>query len=351
MSREIKYSEAINEAFDQCMAEDQAVYLMGLGVPDEKGVFGTTLGLEQKYGSGRVMDMPTAENGMTGVAIGSALVGMRPIITHQRVDFALLSVDQIVNQAAKWHYMFGGRMHVPLVIRMLVGRGWGQGPQHSQSLHAWFMHTPGLKVVAPATPYDAKGLLAASIADNNPVVFFEHRWLHNMIGPVPEELYSVPIGQARVARSGNDLTIVALSHMTVEALRAAEILKTQGIGVEVIDVRTLRPLDETMILKSVKKTGRLVVADISWKSCGFSAEIIAIVAERALSDLKSAPRRIAYPDCPAPTTRALANHYYPLVDDIVGTVKDVLGLSHEKALLDSPSTLLDVPDLSFTGPF
>ena len=232
MSRELKFFQAINEAIDLCMAKDPAVYIMGLGVPDPKGVFGSTLGLQGKYGSTRVMDMPTSENGMTGVAIGSALVGMRPIMTHQRIDFALLAMEQIVNQAAKWHYMFGGRMSVPLVIRMIIGRGWGQGSQHSQSLQSWFAHIPGLKVVMPTTPYDAKGLLISSIEDNNPVVFIEHRWLYNISGHVPEGVYRVPLGQARVIKKGNDLTIVATSYMTLEALRAAEMLTEDGIRAE-----------------------------------------------------------------------------------------------------------------------
>ena len=261
MDREIKFDQAINEAIDQCMAEDPAVYIMGLGVPDPKGIFGSTLGLQQKYGSARVMDMPTSENGMTGVAIGSALVGMRPIMAHQRIDFALLAVEQIVNQAAKWHYMFGGQMNVPLVIRMIIGRGWGQGPQHSQSLHAWFAHVPGLKVVMPTTPYDAKGLLIASVEDNNPVIFIEHRWLYNIVGHVPEEVYRVPLGRARVARQGKDLTIAAISYMVLEALRAADMLAADGIHAEVIDIRSLKPLDDELILKSVRKTGHLIVVE------------------------------------------------------------------------------------------
>ncbi|MBI3267039.1 MAG: alpha-ketoacid dehydrogenase subunit beta, partial [Chlamydiae bacterium] len=282
MPRELKFFEAIHEAFDLCLAKDPHVYIMGLGVPDPKGIFGTTLGLQEKYGSDRIMDMPTAENGITGVALGSALVGMRPILTHQRIDFAILAMEQMVNQAAKWHYMFGGRASVPLVVRLIVGRGWGQGPQHSQSLQSWFAHIPGLKVVMPVTPYDAKGLLISSIEDNNPVIFIEHRWLHNISGPVPEEMYRVPLGKAKVAREGKDVTVVAISYMVLEALRAAEVLAEEGIQLEVVDVRTLYPLDETLILHSVRKTGRLIVADTSWKSFGASAEIIALVAEKAM---------------------------------------------------------------------
>ncbi len=208
-SRKLRFFQATKEAVDLCMAKDPAVYVMGLGVPDPKGIFGTTLGLQQKYGSARVMDMPASENGMTGVAIGSALVGMRPIITHQRLDFALLAVEQIVNQAANWHYMFGGKTSIPLVIRMIIGRGWGQGAQHSHDLQAWFAHIPGLKVVMPATAYDAKGLLISSIEDNNPVIFIEHRWLFNITYYVPEGIYHVPLGRARLIREGTVVTVTA----------------------------------------------------------------------------------------------------------------------------------------------
>ncbi|HEY9765762.1 MAG TPA: alpha-ketoacid dehydrogenase subunit beta, partial [Chroococcales cyanobacterium] len=218
--RELTYSQAINEALDQALERDPSVYLIGEGVPDPKGIFGTTLGLQEKFGSARVMDMPLSENGMTGVAVGSALMGLRPVMVHQRLDFALLALDQIVNHAAKWHYMFAGQQSVPLVIRLILGRGWGQGPQHSQSLHSWFAHIPGLKVVMPTTPHDAKGLLMKSIEDDNPVIFIEHRWLHDIKGEVPTEPYGVALGSCRVAREGKDLTIVSASYMTLEALKA-----------------------------------------------------------------------------------------------------------------------------------
>lgn len=352
MSRELKFFQAINEAIGLCMAKDPSVYIMGLGVPDPKGIFGTTLGLQQKYGSTRVMDIPASENGMTGVAIGSALVGMRPIMTHQRLDFTLLALDQIVNQAAKWHYMFGGQMRVPLVIRMIIGRGWGQGPQHSQSLQAWFAHVPGLKVVMPATSYDAKGLLIASVEDDNPVIFIEHRWLYNITGTVPEGIYRVPLGQGKIVKEGSDLTIVAVSYMTLEALRAAEMLAADGIKAEVIDIRTLRPLDETLILDSVRKTGRLIVADTGWKTFGVSAEIIARVVEEGFSQLKSPPVRVALPDCHAPTTPALANHYYPRAVHVAAAARKMLGLANNDSVPPpAASILLDVPDASFTGPF
>ena len=351
-NRELTFFQAINEAIDLCMSKDSAVYVMGLGVPDPKGVFGSTLGLQQKYGSMRVMDMPASENGMTGVAIGSSLIGMRPILTHQRIDFALLAMEQMVGQAAKWHYMFGGQMSVPLVIRLIIGRGWGQGPQHSQNLQAWFAHVPGLKVVMPTTPHDAKGLLISSIEENNPVIFIEHRWLHNITGDVPEGVYRVPLGRARVAREGNDVTIAATSYMALEALRAAEILAEDGIQAEIIDIRTLRPLDEALILESVRKTGRLIVADSGWKTGGFGAEVVARVAEEALGDMKDPPRRLALPDCPTPTSRALTKHFYPRAAHIRTITRQMLGLApaDEKPQLDE-SVPLDVPDKSFTGPF
>lgn len=351
-NRKLKFFQAVNEAVDVCMAKDPAVYIMGLGVPDPKGIFGTTLGLQEKYGPDRVMDMPVSENGMTGVAIGSALVGMRPIMTHQRVDFALLAMEQVVNQAANWHYMFGGKIGIPLVIRLIIGRGWGQGAQHSQSLQAWFAHIPGLKVVMPATAHDAKGLLIASIEDNNPVIFMEHRWLHNISGNVPEGHYRVPLGKARIAREGRDLTIAAVSYMTLEALRAADMLAEGGVSAEVLDIRSLKPLDEALLLESVHKTGNLVMTDTGWTTGGFAAEVITRVAEKAFADLKNPPVRIALPDCPTPTSPALAKHYYPRAVQIRAAAQRMLGLKVEESLF--PETVivpLDVPDKGFTGPF
>lgn len=333
------------------MARDPRVYLLGLGVPDPKGIFGTTVGLQQKYGDQRVLDMPTSENGMTGVAIGSALVGMRPLMIHQRVDFALLAMEQIVNQAAKWRYMFGGASRVPLVIRLIVGRGWGQGPQHSQSLHSWFAHVPGLKVVMPATPHDAKGLLIASIEDDDPVVFLEHRWLHSTFGPVPEDSYSVPIGQARVSRPGRDVTLVAVSYMVLEALRAAEHLSRSGIDAEVIDLRTLRPLDKKTVIESVRKTGRLIVADIGWKTGGFANEIIAVAVEEAFEFLRAPPKRLGLLDVPTPSTPGLARYCYPRAVDLVKAAGEVLGRQESDLALPEENCPLDVPDSSFAGPF
>ena len=354
---DIKYSAAILQATDQLMELDPSVYIMGLGVPDPKGIFGTTLGLEEKYGKERVLDMPTSENGMTGIAIGSALVGMRPIMTHQRVDFFLLALDQLINNAAKWHYMFGGQMSVPLVIRLIIGRGWGQGPQHSQTLHSYFAHVPGLKVVMPSSPYDAKGLLVSAVQDNNPVVYIEHRWLHNIHGQVPTEIYSVPLGKAKIVTEGQDVSIIACSHMTLEAFKAAQFLREEGISAEIVDLRTIKPLDKETLLNSVRKTGRAIIADPDWKTCGFASEIAALITEEAFEALKSAPKRVTYPDSLSPTSWALSNHYYPTAKDIALAALEMLdrpvqarklleAILHEK--MQAP---LDVPDSSFTGPF
>lgn len=348
MTRELRYSQAIHEALDLCLAKDPAVYLMGLGVPDPKGIFGTTLGLQQKYGAERVLDMPTAENGMTGVAVGSALVGMRPVMVHQRMDFAVLAMEQIVNQAAKWHYMFGAKARVPLTIRLLIGRGWGQGTQHSQSLQSWFAHIPGLKVVMPATAADAKGLLISAIEDENPVIFIEHRWLHNVKGPVPAGVTREPIGKARVVRAGTDVTLVGLSYMTLECIRAAEYLAEDGISAEVVDLRSVRPLDRDTVLASVRKTGRLVMADTGWALAGISAEILALASEHAFDALKTAPARLTLPDCPIPSTPGLAKFCYPHANDIAAAAARQVGRPFKPRPLPEK---LDIPDASFTGPF
>jgi pyruvate/2-oxoglutarate/acetoin dehydrogenase E1 component len=350
--RELSYAEAIREAFAICLARDPSVYLIGLGVPDPKGFFGTTTGLQQQFGPNRVMDMPCAENAMTGIALGSAVNEMRPVLNHQRLDFALLSIDQICTQAAKWHYMFGGIMKAPLVVRMIIGRGWGQGPQHSQSLHSWFAHIPGLKVAMPVTTHDAKGMMIAAIEDDNPVVFIDHRWLHHTKGHVPEGRYTVPLGPARVAREGKDVTIVAFSYMVLEALEAAAKLAAIGIEAEVLDYRCLRPLDTEALLTSVRKTKRLVVADAAWGTAGMSAEILALVAEQAHGMLLAAPRRVCLPECPTPTAPALADHYYPRSGHLVAAVREVSGLPAEAAdLAIPPNVELDKPNPAFTGPF
>jgi pyruvate dehydrogenase E1 component beta subunit len=358
-TRKISFAAAIREATELSMETYPNVFLMGLGVDDPKAIFGTTAGLKEKFGERRVFDVPVSENALTGAALGAATVGMRPILTHQRIDFALLSLDQIINNAAKWHFMFGGQLKAPLVIRMIIGRGWGQGPQHSQSYQALFAHIPGLTVVMPATPHDAKGLLISSIEYDGPVIFLEHRWLHNIQGPVPSEMIREPLRQARIVRPGRDLTVVAASYMVFEAFRASEALARAGIEVEVVDLRTIVPLDRKTILDSVRRTGRLVVADTGHASFGISAEIITTVVEGAMSALKAVPRRVASPDFPAPTSHHAAKDYYPRASRLAGAILESLNAKDTDAGAQVLAELgalearvpSDVPDLSFTGPF
>ncbi|PIS00641.1 MAG: alpha-ketoacid dehydrogenase subunit beta [Chlamydiae bacterium CG10_big_fil_rev_8_21_14_0_10_35_9] len=355
--REIKFSQAILEAQDQLMTLDPNVYIIGLGAPDPKGLFGTTLGLQEKHGKDRVLDMPISENAMTGIVTGSAIMGLRPIMTHQRVDFFLLGLDQLINNSAKWHYMFGGQNNVPIVFRLFMGRGWGQGPQHSQSLQSIFSHIPGLKVVTPSTCYNAKGLLISAIEDNNPVVFLEHRWLHSVHGEVPEKVYRVPLGKANLVSKGNDITIVSNSHMTLESWKAIKLLEKENISIELIDLQTLIPLDKETILQSVKKTGHVIVVDPDWKTCGFSSEVLSVITEEAFDYLKKPPIRVTYPDHPCPTSWVLSNHYYPTSKDIALTVLKMMNKkthlnSLTKDLLEQKAQgPLDIPDSSFTGPF
>lgn len=351
MTRLISYAEALREAQDYCLGAYPECFLMGLGVPDPKGVFGSTLGLQDKYGLDRVFDVPLSENAMTGVALGSAISGMRPVLTHQRVDFALSSIEQLVNQAAKWHYMFGGRMKAPMVIRMVIGRGWGQGPQHSQSLQALFAHVPGLKVVMPTTPFDAKGMMISAIESDDPVVCLEHRWLYGIRDEVPPDYYRVPLDRARVMRSGTDVTLIGVSYMTLECLTAAEMLAGVGISAEVIDLRSIRPLDLETILDSVNRTGRLLTVDNGHVVGGISAEITASVVERSFDRLVAAPDRMGFPDHPTPTTPSLADGYYPLPHEIAETAARLVGIEQSFDPVDRGERRLDQSDPAYQGPF
>jgi len=355
--RELKYKDAILEATKEIMEADSSVYFMGQGATGPKAIYGTAAGLAEQFGSMRVMDMPLSENALTGVAIGTALAGMRPILCFHRVDFFLHACDQLINNAAKWNYMSAGQLKVPLVIRLIMGRGWGQGPQHSQSMHNLFAHIPGIKVVMPATASDAKGLLHAAVKDNNPVIFMEHRWLHETFGPISDENSSVPIGSAKVMQEGKDITIITSSYMTLEAIKTAHMLEKEQISAEVIDLRSIKPLDKETLIKSVRRTGRVLVADCDWRTCGFAAEVLAVLTEEAFNDLKAPPVRVTYPDRNNPTSWSLANHYYPTAKAIALEVFRMMRhTSKAQHLLeelleyrnDGP---LDVPDPSLQGPF
>ena len=320
----LRYVDALREAHAMILASDPDAYVIGEGVDDAGGVFGSTKGLVDEFGPDRVMDMPIAENGLTGVAIASASVGMKPILVHMRADFLPMAMDQMVNHAAKWHSMFGGQVSIPLVIRSIIGRGWGSAAQHSQGLHSLFLSVPGLKIAMPTTPYDAKGMLLAAYKDPNPVLIFEHRWLYDAKGPVPEEFYTVPLGEAVVRRPGDAATVLAVSHAVPQAMEAGLALAGENIEIEVVDPRTIAPLDMETILASVRKTGRLVICDVANKNAGYGAEVVTRIAETDPSLLRAPVRRVSFPDLPTPSSPALEAAYYPGTEDIVRAVKQTL---------------------------
>ena len=322
--RKISYAEAIREAFAQMLDSDPRVFVIGQGLWSPWYVGASMTDMDKEFGRDRVIDSPVSENATTGAAIGAALAGMRPVVVHPRMDFMVLAADQIVNEAANWTYMFGGKVNVPLVIRPIISRGGEQGAQHSQALQAWFMHVPGIKVVMPSTPYDAKGLLIAAINDGNPILYIDDRWLYDEKGEVPEEPYSVPIGQGTVRRQGSDVTVVATSYMVLEGTRAASSLEKEGIDVELIDVRSLKPLDDELIFQSVTKTGRLVIADAAWRTCGAAAEIAARVSENVFQHLKAPIGRVTLPDAPAPMSPTLEKAYYVGSKEVIAAVKRAL---------------------------
>ena len=323
--RQITYRDALREALREEMLRDKTVFVLGEDVGRYwHGAFKVTKGLAEEFGDERVRDTPISESAIIGVAAGAAITGMRPIAEIMFGDLSALAMDQIANQAAKMSYMFGGQTKVPVVIRMPFGAGVNIAAHHSQSLEAWFMHVPGLKIAMPSTPYDAKGLLKTAIRDGNPVMFFEHKLLYPIEGAVPEEEYTVPFGVADVKRDGEDVTIVATLYMVHKALAAAKMLSKQGIDVEVIDPRTLVPLDKQAIVSSVKKTGRIVIVTEDCKTAGVSAEIAAMVAEEALDYLDAPIKRIAEPDTPIPFSPPLEQFILPNEKSIIKAVKEIV---------------------------
>lgn len=323
--RQITYSEALNEALREEMRRDKSVFILGEDVGRYwHGAFKVTNGLAEEFGEERVRDTPISESAIIGVAVGAAITGMKPVAEIMFGDLTTLAMDQIVNQAAKLRYMFGGQTKVQMVIRTPFGAGTSIAAHHSQSLEAWFLHSPGLKVVMPSTPYDAKGLLKTSLRDGNPVMFFEHKLLYPMKGPVPEEEYLIPFGKAEIKREGKDTTIVATHFMVHKAIEASEILIKQGINVEIIDPRTILPLDKKTIINSIKKTGRLVIVSEDCKTAGVGAEIAAIVAEEAIDYLDAPIKRVSEPDTPIPFSPILEQYIIPNEKSIVNAVKEIL---------------------------
>lgn len=324
MPRSLSYAKAILEATDQAMSLCPDVVVLGQLVDTQSGIFGTTTGLVDKYGPARVQDFPVSENLMTATAMGAALTGLRPVICHQRLDFMVYSLDAIVNWLGLWRFKSNMTSAMPVTIRTIVGKGWGQGPQHSKNLQSWFAHIPGIRVAVPATAYDAKGLLLESILGETPTMFVEGRGLYSMADEVPEPPYRVRFGQAAVRREGTDVTIVAVGLMVPLALRAATVLEQEGVSVEVIDPRTIAPLDRKTICDSIFKTRRMVVADGTWRSFGSAAEIITSVVENLGDKLMTKPARVTLPDSHTPMSRALEPEYYPDENDIVAAVRSVL---------------------------
>jgi pyruvate dehydrogenase E1 component beta subunit len=325
--RTANYCDALNEAIVQEMDRDERVFVYGIGAPDHKKIFGSTAHILERFGPSRCIDTPISEDCMTGFGLGAAINGLRPIHIHIRIDFLLLAMNQLSNMVSSFAYGSAGRMNVPLVIRAVVGRGWGQGYQHSKTMHSVFAHIPGLKVVTPTTVADAKGLLVSAIRDDNPVIVIEHRWLYWQEGPLPEGDFTVRIGEPNVIREGKDLTVIATSWMNVEAVKAADILARRGVHIEIVDPRTLAPLEDEMLVASVEKTRHCIVADNDWSFCGFGAEVAARIAEKCFGKLKSPVERIGFAHVPCPTSRHLENEFYPNAVQIIRAVERKLGLS------------------------
>lgn len=325
MKAQITFREGLNLALAKEMAEDPSVFVFGLDVADHKRIFGSTHDLVERFGKERCFGTPLSEDAMTGVALGAAISGLRPVHVHIRADFLLLAMNQIGNMMSNLRYMSGGKLKIPLVLRAVIGRGWGQSAQHSKSLHSVFAHFPGIKVVLPTTPQDAYSLLRASIRDNNPVIFLEHRWLYDTSGDVDEK-ETIPLGRAAIRRVGDAVSLVCTSWMNVEALKAAEILARSGIEVEIVDVRTVCPLDEETIVNSVNKTGHCIVADYDWTFCGFGAELAAVISRSCFGRLKHPVERLGFAPVPCPTTRPLENLFYPSAPTLIRAVETLLGL-------------------------
>jgi acetoin:2,6-dichlorophenolindophenol oxidoreductase subunit beta len=317
---QLSFAQSINAALRQALDLDPGVFVCGIGADTPAGIFGTTQGLVDRFGSKRVFDTPIAEAGLSALAAGAANAGLRPVLVHQRLDFMLYSLDQVVNWMAPWRFMSGGRAKMPVTIRAIIGKGWGQGPQHTKSLHTWFAHVPGLQVVMPASPSDAKGLLLSSIMSDDPTVFIEGRSLFSMREEVPDAPYFIRLGEALVRRGGKDVTLVSMGSMVPLALQAADTLAKAGMDAEVIDLRCLMPLDMASVIRSVKKTGRLVVTEPGWRMYGSGAEIIAAVVE-TLGEMRSRPRRVAWPQSAVPTSSKLEERFYPTSEDIAAACR------------------------------
>lgn len=356
---DLTFTEAIRLALHDSLEDDDSVRVFGLGVADPKAVFGTTSGLVEEFGSERVFEIPLSENAITGAAVGMAMAGLRPVMIHQRADFSFTSAEQIINQAAKTFFTSGGKFPIPLVIRMIVGRGWGQGPTHAQSPHALFANIPGLKVVMPATPEDGYSMLYNAINDPNPVIFIEHRWSHQVKSRFSKEVRNIPLSDGQVLRQGKDLTLLALSFATLEALKVATVLAEFGISAEVINLRSISPLDENIIIESARKTGSVVFIDTAPIRNGVFGQINALLNQELWGNLQMAPLGLGPMFLPIPSSPYLAKQAYPSVEEMVRKIIHHIGASSDLSKLDTlvatkfpkASPLNDQPDIGLVGPF
>ena len=341
----LSYGEAIYEGIYQSMLTNNDVFIFGQGVDDYKGHYGTTLDLHKKFGKQRSFDTPLSEDSLTGIAIGASLAGMRPIFVHQRMDFLMLCMNQIINMASKIYYISNGLQNVPIVIRASIGRSWGQGAQHSQSLYSFFAHVPGLKVIAPTTPYDVKGAIIASINDNNPVIFVEHRMLYKNKGFVPKNKYEISLSKARIIKNGSDLTLIGISYTVIDCLRAAKMLKKKNINVEVIDLISISRIDIATIIKSIKKTKKIIIIDNDWLNCGLTSEISTQITEKL--EYKIPIVRMGYEFSPCPTTRNLEDKFYPSAKLIATKAYELI--TNKKDWI--PEEIINEEVEEFKGPF
>ncbi len=341
------FKDAINLALIQEMERDENVFIYGIGVSDHKRIFGTTDNLLEKFGPNRCFDTPLSEDSLTGMALGAAINGMKPILVHMRVDFSLLAMNQMMNQISSFRYISDGEFKVPIVIRNIIGRGWGQGCQHTKTIQSVFAHFPGWKIVMPTTVEDAKGLTAAAIRDNNPVMLLEHRWLYFQEGEIEEEPFLIPLDKANKIRDGKDITIISTSWMNVESLKAAEILEKYGISVEIIDARCISSVDIIPMVESVNKTHKCIIADYDWLHCGFSAEIACQIYDYC-SDILDCPiERIGFKHTPCPTARHLENEFYPNAIDLIRKIESMLNIKK----IDLTNEEFYSYEKKFKGPF
>lgn len=351
MFKNYKTSEVINLTLKKLMKKNKNIVCFGLGVDDPKAIFGTTKDLKKKFGPYRVFDTPASENAMTGIGIGMSLNGKIPVMVHQRLDFFLLAMDQLVNNASKWSVMFGGNNKIPITIRLIIGRGWGQGPTHSQNLQSWFAHIPGLKVVTPSFPSTMKNLLIDSILDPDPVIIIEHRWIHNIEEKLNINSYKKQLGKANILKKGNHITIVSSSYSTIEILKVYETLKKNKVSFEHIDLLSIKPLDIKSIYKSVKKTGKLLILDNSSHSfCSVSSEIISQLATINPKVFKEKPIVLSLPEIASPSSYFLTKKFYNSAEDLLKSVEKILK-KKLKRYIKKNNLAHDVPDINFTGPF